>query len=60
MALWEINERRGPWFCEGSMFQYKEMPAPGIWSGVGGGEQGEGKGKGIEVFQRGKKKGGNI
>jgi hypothetical protein len=34
MALSVINGRRGPWFCEGSMPQYRRMPGPGI--GVGG------------------------
>jgi hypothetical protein len=25
MALWDMNERRGPWFCEGSMSQFRGM-----------------------------------
>jgi hypothetical protein len=26
MALWDINERRCPWSCEGSMPQFRRMP----------------------------------
>ncbi|KRY62484.1 hypothetical protein T4D_1741, partial [Trichinella pseudospiralis] len=29
MALWDINERRGPWSCEGSMPQCRGMPGQG-------------------------------
>jgi hypothetical protein len=37
-----INGRRSPWFCEGSMLQYRGMSGPGSRSGWVG-EQGEGK-----------------
>ena len=37
-----INGRRGPWSCEGSMYQYRGMPGPGSWSGWVG-EQGKGR-----------------
>jgi hypothetical protein len=40
-ALLDINGRRGPWSCEGSMPQCKGMPGPGSRSGWVG-EQGEG------------------
>ena len=40
-----VYGRRGPWFCEGSMPQYRGMPGPGIGSGWLS-EQGRGKGKG--------------
>jgi hypothetical protein len=26
MALWDINERRGPWPCEGLISQCRQMP----------------------------------
>jgi hypothetical protein len=29
MALWDINERRGPWSCEGSMSQCRRIPGSG-------------------------------
>jgi hypothetical protein len=35
-----MNGRRGPWFCEGSMSQYREIPGLGSGS-VWVGEQGE-------------------
>ena len=41
MTLWDISERRGPWPCEGSMPQCREMPGQGSRSGWDG-EQGEG------------------
>jgi hypothetical protein len=50
MPLLEINGRRGPWFCEGSMPQCRGMPGQEIRS-VWVGEQEEGDG--IEGFQRG-------
>jgi hypothetical protein len=37
-----MNGRRGPWFCEGSMPQYRELQGPGSGSGWVG-EQGEGR-----------------
>ena len=46
-----INGRRGPWSCEGSMPQCREMPEPGSGSGwVGeqrevGGDRGFSEGK---------------
>jgi hypothetical protein len=42
MALWDINERRGPWSCECSMPQYRVVPekeSGNLW----GSEQVEGK-----------------
>jgi hypothetical protein len=36
-----VNGRRGPWYCEGSMPQCGGMPGPGSGSGWVG-EQGEG------------------
>jgi hypothetical protein len=42
MALSDINERRIPWSCEGSMTQCREMPGQGSRSGRVG-EQGEGQ-----------------
>jgi hypothetical protein len=35
MALSDINGRRGPWSCEGSMPQYRGMPGRGGRSGGG-------------------------
>jgi hypothetical protein len=37
-AMLDINERRGPWSCEGSMPQCRGMPVQGSGSeqGVGG------------------------
>jgi hypothetical protein len=40
MALWDINERRGPWFYEGLMPQCRGVPGQGSRSGWVG-EQGE-------------------
>jgi hypothetical protein len=41
MVLSDINERRGPWFCEGSMPQYRGTPGQGSRSGwVGEHEEG--------------------
>ena len=40
MAL-ATNERKGPWFCEGSMPQDRGMPGPGSVSGWFG-QQGDG------------------
>jgi hypothetical protein len=34
MAWSVINERRGPWSCEGSMSQYRGMPGPEMRVGV--------------------------
>jgi hypothetical protein len=33
MALWDINERRDPWSCEGLMSQFREIPGQGkeVW-----------------------------
>jgi hypothetical protein len=42
MALSDINRRRGPWSCEGSMPQCREMPEHGNKSGWVD-EQGEGE-----------------
>ena len=42
MALWDINERRGPQYCEGSMSQCRGMPGQVIRSGWDS-EQGEGE-----------------
>jgi hypothetical protein len=50
MALWDINERRGPRSCEGSMPQCREMPGQGSRSKWVS-EQGEGGG--MQSFQRG-------
>ena len=50
MNLSDINGRRGPWSCEGSMSQCRGMPGPGSRSGSVG-EQGEG---GIGNFWKGK------
>jgi hypothetical protein len=33
MALWDINERKGPWPCEGSMPQSRGMAGQGSGSG---------------------------
>jgi hypothetical protein len=44
-SLWDIDERRGPWFCEGSMPQCRGMLGPGSRSGWVG-EQGEEEGIG--------------
>jgi hypothetical protein len=54
IALWDINERRGPWFCEGLMPQCRGMP--GQRSGNGGViEQGEwGWDRGFLEGKRGK------
>jgi hypothetical protein len=41
MALWDINERRGSWPCEGSMPHCREMPGQGSGSEWVS-EQGEG------------------
>jgi hypothetical protein len=41
MALWDINERRSPWPCEGLMPQCRGMRGQGSRSGCVG-EQGEG------------------
>jgi hypothetical protein len=38
----EINERRDPWSCKGSMPQYWGMPGPRSMSGWAG-EQGKGR-----------------
>ena len=57
MALLDINGRRGPWSCEGSMPQCRRMPGPESKSGWAG-EQGEREGL---WFLEGKPgKGGNI
>ena len=45
-----INGRRGPWSCEGSMPQYRGMPGPGM--GVGG-LGSKGRWERIGDFQRG-------
>jgi hypothetical protein len=55
MALSDINGRRGPWSCEGSMSQCREMPGQGSGEWVGGWrntltEAGRG-GMGLEVFR---------
>jgi hypothetical protein len=42
MALLDINGKRGPWFCEGSMPQCRGMPGQGSRSRWVG-EQGEGE-----------------
>jgi hypothetical protein len=33
MALWDISERRGPWFCEGWIPQCRGMPGQGSGNG---------------------------
>ena len=33
MALWDINEKRGLWPCEGSIAQCRGMPGQGSGSG---------------------------
>jgi hypothetical protein len=43
MALSGTSGRRGPWYCEGFIPQYRGIPVPGSWSGWIG-EQGEGGG----------------
>jgi len=43
MALWVINGRRGPWSCEDSMSQCREITGPGSGNGRVG-EQGDGGG----------------
>jgi hypothetical protein len=48
MAYLVINERRGPWFCEICMLQYRGMPGMGM--GMLGSR---GRGEGIGNFQRG-------
>jgi hypothetical protein len=51
MALWDINEKRGPWFCEGLMSQCRGMPGPGSgsrWVGE------QGKGGRVRGFSEGK------
>jgi hypothetical protein len=53
MALSIINGRRGPWFCEGSMPQYREMPRTGSRSGWVG-EEGEGVGNRGQGLSEGK------
>jgi hypothetical protein len=42
MDLWDINERRGPWSCEGSMSMCIGMPGQGSRTGWVS-EQGEGE-----------------
>jgi hypothetical protein len=61
MALWDINERRGPWSCEGSVPQYRGIPGQGSrsgwlseqwergWDGRGGSEGKSGKGIKFEM-----------
>jgi hypothetical protein len=47
MAYLTINGRRGPWYCEDHMPQYRGMPGSGsgsVWVGEQGGA-GEGIGK---------------
>jgi hypothetical protein len=51
MALWDINERRGPWSCEGSMSQCRGMPGQGSGSGW---VSEQGGGDGIGGFSEGK------
>jgi hypothetical protein len=34
MALWDINERRGPGSCEGSMLQSRALPGQEVGVGV--------------------------
>jgi hypothetical protein len=41
MALWDINERRGPWSCDCLMPKHRGMPGQGSKS-VWVGEQGRG------------------
>jgi hypothetical protein len=52
-GLWDINERRGPWSCEGSMPQCREMPGQGSGS-VWVGKQGKGGGEWDREFLEGK------
>ena len=58
MALWDINERRGPWPCEGSMPQCRGMPGQGSRSGWVS-EQGE-EGWEMGLFRREMRKGDKI
>ena len=50
-GLVAIGGRRGPWSCEGSMPQYREMPGPGSGSdwvseqGIRGGDREFSEGK---------------
>jgi hypothetical protein len=54
MASSVINWRRGPWFCEGYMPQYRRLPGLGHRSGWVG-EQGEGgRDKGVLEGKLGK------
>jgi hypothetical protein len=58
MALRDINEKRGPWSCEGSMPPCMGMPGQGSTSGWVS-EQGLG-GKGRGVFRGEMRKGDKI
>jgi hypothetical protein len=51
MALWDINERRGPWSCEVSMPRGRGMPRRE--AGVGRLVSREEEGWDREVFPRG-------
>ena len=57
MAESVINGRRGPWSCEGSMPQYRELPGPGKGSGW---VDSRGEREGIGVFGGETGKGDNI
>ena len=53
-GLWDINERRGPWSCEGLMPQYRGMPGPGSGSGWVGKQGKGGRGRGPSEGKSGK------
>jgi hypothetical protein len=50
MALWGINERRGPWSCEGLMHHYRGMPGQGSRSRWISGLVSRGRGDGVGWF----------
>jgi hypothetical protein len=47
MDFWDINERRSPWSCEGSMPQSREIPGEGSGSVQFSGQREGGLGRGI-------------
>jgi hypothetical protein len=49
-----INERKGPWSCEGCMPQYRGMPGPGSRSGWVGEQSEWGEDRGFSEGKLGK------
>jgi hypothetical protein len=54
MAYSVINGTRGPWFCEGSMPQYRGMSWPGSMSGWVGDQGEQGGDRGFSEGKEGK------